>query len=61
MFGPWDPKTYEVEDSAMGFIKMKDGSAIQIEASWALNILDSRIIRGYWSIPQGDILFSLYR
>ena len=22
LFGPWDPNTYEVEDSAMGFIKM---------------------------------------
>lgn len=26
LFGPWNPKTYEVEDSAMGFIKMKNGS-----------------------------------
>lgn len=42
MFGPWDPETYEVEDSAMGFIKMKDGSAIHLEASWALNVLESR-------------------
>ncbi len=42
MFGPWDPETYEVEDSAMGFIKMKNGAAIHLEASWALNIRDSR-------------------
>lgn len=42
LFGPWDPKTYEVEDSAMGFIKMKNGAAIVLEASWALNILESR-------------------
>ncbi|WP_455648943.1 Gfo/Idh/MocA family protein [Enterocloster citroniae] len=42
LFGPWDPKTYEVEDSAFGFIKMKDGASIQLEASWALNILESR-------------------
>jgi predicted dehydrogenase len=42
LFGPWDPKTYEVEDSAMGFIKMKDGATIHLEASWALNILESR-------------------
>ncbi|MCI1260607.1 MAG: Gfo/Idh/MocA family oxidoreductase, partial [Atopobiaceae bacterium] len=41
-FGPWDPKTYEVEDSAMGFIKMKNGATIGLEASWALNILESR-------------------
>ena len=42
MFGPWDPATYEVEDSAFGMIKMEDGSAIMIEASWALNVLESR-------------------
>ncbi len=42
MFGPWDPKTYEVEDSAMGFIKMKNGAAIQLEASWALNMRESK-------------------
>ena len=42
LFGPWDPETYEVEDSAMGYIKMKDGATIMLEASWALNILDSR-------------------
>lgn len=41
-FGPWDPKTFEVEDSAMGYIKMKNGAAIHLEASWALNMLDSR-------------------
>ncbi len=39
LFGPWDPKTYEVEDSAFGFVKMENGATIQIEASWALNIL----------------------
>ena len=33
LFGPWDPKTYEVEDSAMGFIKMKNGATINLEAS----------------------------
>lgn len=42
LFGPWDPETYEVEDSAFGFIKMKNGATIVLEASWALNILDSR-------------------
>lgn len=42
IFGPWDPETYEVEDSAMGFIKMEDGSLISLEASWALNIAESR-------------------
>lgn len=42
MFGPWDPKTYEVEDSAFGMIKMKDGATIFLEASWALNVAESR-------------------
>ena len=42
LFGPWDPKTFEVEDSAMGFIKMKNGATIVLEAAWALNILESR-------------------
>lgn len=42
LFGPWDPQTYEVEDSAMGFVKMKNGATINLEASWALNILESR-------------------
>lgn len=42
LFGAWDPKTYEVEDSAMGFIKMKDGATINLEASWALNVLESK-------------------
>ncbi len=41
-FGPWDPETYEVEDSAFGFIKMKNGATIVLEASWALNMLESR-------------------
>ena len=41
-FGPWDPKTYEVEDSAFGFIKMKNGATIFLEASWALNVKQSR-------------------
>lgn len=42
LFGAWDPETFEVEDSAMGFIKMKDGATIHLEASWALNVLESR-------------------
>lgn len=42
MWGPWDTKSYEVEDSAFGFIKMKNGAVVNLEASWALNILDSR-------------------
>jgi predicted dehydrogenase len=40
MFGPWDPNTFEVEDSAFGFIKMENGATIYLEAAWALNTLD---------------------
>ena len=29
-----------MEDSAFGFIKMKNGATIYLEASWALNTLD---------------------
>lgn len=42
LFGPWDPETYEVEDSAFGMIKMEDGATIFLEASWALNVLESK-------------------
>ena len=42
MFGPWDPDTYEVEDSAFGFIKMKNGASIFLEAAWALNTTDAK-------------------
>ena len=38
-FGPWDPKKFTVEDSAFGFIKMKNGATIMLESSWALNTL----------------------
>jgi len=41
-FGPWDPETYEVEDSAFGMIKMANGACINLEASWALNVRESR-------------------
>lgn len=41
-YGPWDTDSFEVEDSAMGFVKMKDGSLINLRASWALNYMDAR-------------------
>ena len=37
--GGWDPKKFTVEDSAFGFIKMKNGATIVLESSWALNTL----------------------
>lgn len=39
-WGDWDPKEFTVEDSAFGFIQMKDGATIILESSWALNTLD---------------------
>ncbi len=39
-WGTWDNTTYEVEDSAFGFITMENGAVIYLEASWALNTLD---------------------
>lgn len=39
-FGPWDPEQFKVEDSAFGYIKMKNGATIMLESSWALNIVD---------------------
>ena len=41
-YGPWDTNTFEVEDSAMGFIKMKNGALINLRAAWAINMLDAR-------------------
>ncbi len=42
LFGPWDPKKYNVEDSAFGFIKFKNGAVVMLEASWVLNIEKGR-------------------
>lgn len=42
LWGPWDPKTYEVEDSAFGFIQMENGATVYLEASWILNVINPR-------------------
>ncbi|MGL5258579.1 MAG: Gfo/Idh/MocA family protein [Lachnospiraceae bacterium] len=39
-WGDWDTEAFSVEDSAFGFIKMKNGATIMLESSWALNSLD---------------------
>jgi predicted dehydrogenase len=39
-WGPWDPKKFTVEDSAMGMIVMKNGATVMLESSWALNTMD---------------------
>ncbi len=40
-WGPWDPEKFTVEDSAFGFIKMKNGATIILESSWAINWTDT--------------------
>lgn len=37
-WGPWDHKTYTVEDLAIGFVRFDDGSSLQIESSFAAHI-----------------------
>ena len=37
-WGAWDPKTYDVEDSAFAMIRFANGAALQLECSWVLNI-----------------------
>lgn len=41
-WGDWDPNVFTVEDSAFGFIKMKNGATINLESSWALNTLNAK-------------------
>ncbi|MDE6837723.1 MAG: Gfo/Idh/MocA family oxidoreductase [Acutalibacter sp.] len=38
-FGNWDPAKYELEDSAFGFVRMKNGALINVRCSWAMNII----------------------
>jgi len=39
-WGGWDEKQHTVEDSAFGFIVMKNGATIILETSWALNTIE---------------------
>jgi predicted dehydrogenase len=39
LFGDWEPEQYTIDDSAFGFIKMKNGATLFLESSWALNTL----------------------
>ena len=36
----WNEETYDVEDSAFGYIKMKNGAVIVLKSSWAINLPD---------------------
>ncbi len=37
-WGDWDPEKFTVEDSAFGYVVMKNGAVVTVEASWALNV-----------------------
>ena len=39
-FDNWNNETYDVEDSAVGHIKMKNGAVINLRASWAINMAE---------------------
>ncbi len=41
-WGNWDPAKFTVEDSAFGFVVMENGATISLDASWALNTLETR-------------------
>ncbi len=36
-WGDWDPDKFTTEDSAFGFVVMKNGATVMLESSWALN------------------------
>lgn len=39
-WGDWDTEKFTAEDSAFGFVVMKNGAVIYLKSSWALNIAD---------------------
>ncbi|MCL2839307.1 MAG: Gfo/Idh/MocA family oxidoreductase [Defluviitaleaceae bacterium] len=41
MQDPWNNETFEVEEFAVGYIKMKNGAVIHLKSSWALNMADT--------------------
>ena len=51
--GPWDPKEFNVEDSAFAFIKMKNGATINLECSWALNIREPKQTMEFYGTKAG--------
>jgi len=56
-WGPWDPEKMNVEDSAFGFIKMKNGATLILESSWALNITNPRTGTCFLAGTEGGIDF----
>lgn len=44
-FGNWKPEEFQVEDSAFGYVVMKNGATILLETSWALNMLEGESVQ----------------
>lgn len=44
-WGVWDPEKFNVEDSAFGYIVMKNGATIVLETSWALNMTEGETVQ----------------
>ena len=42
VWGEWDTRAFTAEDSAFGFVVMKNGATVMLESSWALNISTER-------------------
>jgi predicted dehydrogenase len=38
MWGPWNYKTFDVDDAAFALVKFENGATLILETSWALNI-----------------------
>lgn len=41
-WGNWEPSKYEVEDLAVGLVRMKNGMTLSVEASYALNTAEEK-------------------
>ena len=65
-WGDWDTKAFTAEDSAFGFVVMKNGASIILESSWALNIIGEREAvttlcgtkGGAEMLKQGELVFN---
>ncbi|MDF2531792.1 MAG: oxidoreductase domain protein [Clostridia bacterium] len=44
LMGSWDPEKFTVEDSAFGFIKFKNGTTLNLETSFAINIKEESLM-----------------
>lgn len=52
---------FDVEDFAMGLIRMADGSSLLVEASWALNIKEVMLLNCSWYGTEGGVDFNPFK